>query len=86
MQSKEHFEKIYKFLDNRRISTNKNCHIIKNFHLESDKLNEIIDFYLTYKKPKSLLKIFDLMIDLEDLKVNFDLEKIKTFDDYKDKK
>jgi hypothetical protein len=26
------------------------------------------------------------MIDLEDLKVNFDLEKIKTFDDYKDKK
>lgn len=86
LQSKEHFEKIYKFLDNRRISTNKNCHIIKNFHLESDKLNEIIDFYLTYKKPKSLLKIFDLMIDLEDLKVNFDLEKIKTFDDYKDKK
>ncbi|RAL55087.1 hypothetical protein BLD25_04915 [Candidatus Gracilibacteria bacterium GN02-872] len=86
LQSKEHFEKIYKFLDNRRISTNKNCDIIKNLHLESDKLNEIIDFYLTYKKPKSLLKIFDLMIDLEDLKVNFDLEKIKTFDDYKDKK
>ena len=86
LQSKEHFEKIYKFLDNRRISTNKNCDIIKNLHLKSDKLNEIIDFYLTYKKPKSLLKIFDLLIDLEDLKVNFDLEKIKIFDDYKDKK
>lgn len=85
LQSKENFEKIYKFISDKKVKWTVSSYMIRELQLSSSKINEIIDFYLTHKKAKTISKIFILIKDLEELDIDFNPDSINTFENYKDK-
>lgn len=84
MKNFKNFKNTYNFLEKKVYKSDENTFILGKVNLLHPKFEEIFDFYIR-KKQKSLMNLIEKVNLLNELDLDFNFNKIKTFSDYKDK-